>query len=44
MQTDLIGKFATGSIKHQLLVGFDLSRATSYFTGGYAVLPTIDML
>ncbi|MEH2300033.1 MAG: TonB-dependent receptor [Nostoc sp.] len=43
MQTDLIGKFATGSIKHQLLVGFDLSRATSYFTSGSARLPTIDI-
>ncbi|MEH2277250.1 MAG: TonB-dependent siderophore receptor [Nostoc sp.] len=43
MQTDLIGKFATGSIKHQLLVGFDLSRATSYLTAGYAPLPTIDI-
>ncbi|MDM9385277.1 TonB-dependent siderophore receptor [Chlorogloeopsis sp. ULAP01] len=43
MQTDLIGKFATGSIQHQLLIGFDLSRATSYFTFGTAPLPTIDI-
>ncbi|MEH2378047.1 MAG: TonB-dependent siderophore receptor [Nostoc sp.] len=26
MATDIIGKFSTGSIKHQLLFGFDLSR------------------
>ncbi|MEH2015407.1 TonB-dependent siderophore receptor [Nostoc sp.] len=43
MQTDLIGKFATGSIQHQLLVGFDLSRTTDYFTFGNALLPTIDI-
>ncbi|MCW5312702.1 TonB-dependent siderophore receptor [Nostoc sp. KVJ3] len=29
LQTDLIGKFKTGSIAHQLLFGFELNRATS---------------
>ncbi|MEA5505971.1 TonB-dependent receptor [Halotia wernerae UHCC 0503] len=29
LQTDLVGKFATGSINHTLLFGVDLARATS---------------
>ncbi len=29
LQTDIIGKFATGSIQHTLLFGIDLSRQTS---------------
>ncbi|WP_392479007.1 TonB-dependent siderophore receptor [Nostoc sp. C110] len=30
MSTNLIGKFATGSIQHQLLFGFDLNRFDNY--------------
>ncbi|MEH2238950.1 TonB-dependent siderophore receptor [Nostoc sp.] len=33
LQTDLIGKFKTGSIAHQLLFGFELNRATSRNAG-----------
>ncbi|MEH2112687.1 TonB-dependent siderophore receptor [Nostoc sp.] len=43
MQTDLTGKFTTGSIRHQLLIGFELGRSTNYFTSGTASLPTIDI-
>lgn len=32
LQTDVVGKFATGSVQHTLLFGFDLSRQTSDFT------------
>ncbi|QKQ73073.1 TonB-dependent siderophore receptor [Nostoc sp. TCL240-02] len=33
LQTDLIGKFKTGSIAHQLLFGFELNRQTSRNAG-----------
>lgn len=38
MATDIIGKFSTGSIQHQLLFGFDLSRFSyeSFFTANNA--------
>jgi iron complex outermembrane recepter protein len=48
-QTDLIAKFTTGSIKHQALVGVDLSRAVygedyyQNFSADPATLPTIDI-
>ncbi|MBD2036888.1 TonB-dependent siderophore receptor [Leptolyngbya sp. FACHB-321] len=29
LQTDLVSKFNTGSVKHELLAGFELSRSTS---------------
>ncbi|MEH2206147.1 MAG: TonB-dependent siderophore receptor [Nostoc sp.] len=38
MSTNLIGKFATGSIQHQLLFGFDLNRFDNY----YPVTPTFE--
>ena len=46
LQTDLVGKFATGSINHTLLFGIDLARATSGGTqkrlpGG--ITPDIDV-
>jgi iron complex outermembrane receptor protein len=46
LQTDLVGKFATGSINHTLLFGVDLARATSGGTqsrlpGG--LTPSIDV-
>lgn len=46
LQTDLVGKFATGSINHTLLFGVDLARATSGGTqkrlpGG--ITPSIDV-
>lgn len=33
LQTELLGKFATGSVEHQTLVGVDLSRITAAETG-----------
>ncbi|UKO96841.1 TonB-dependent receptor [Nostoc sp. UHCC 0870] len=46
LQTDLVGKFTTGSINHTLLFGVDLARATSGGTqkrlpGG--ITPSIDV-
>ncbi|MBD2342623.1 TonB-dependent siderophore receptor [Anabaena subtropica] len=46
LQTDVVGKFATGSINHTLLFGIDLARATSGGTqkrlpGG--LTPSIDV-
>jgi iron complex outermembrane recepter protein len=46
-QIDLLGKFRTGSISHQILVGFDFN----YFTGSYAgsgnyddtIIPPLDI-
>lgn len=32
LQTDIVGKFATGSVQHTLLFGFDFSRQTSDYT------------
>lgn len=43
LQTDLIGKFNTGSITHQLLFGVDLGRRTSYLNLENAELPPIDI-
>ncbi|MEH2201680.1 MAG: TonB-dependent siderophore receptor [Nostoc sp.] len=41
LATDIIGKFSTGSIQHQLLFGFDLSRFyyESLFAGNRAAAP-----
>jgi iron complex outermembrane recepter protein len=41
LATDIIGKFTTGSIEHQLLFGFELSR---YDTGQRSVLRTAGTL
>jgi iron complex outermembrane recepter protein len=47
LQTDLIGKFNTGSIKHQLLFGLDLSRSVYaddfYSNFSDSNLPPIDL-
>ncbi|MGI2909531.1 TonB-dependent siderophore receptor, partial [Tolypothrix sp. VBCCA 56010] len=43
VQTDLIGKFNTGSIAHQLLLGFDFNRNTSFYEGRSASLPPNDI-
>nr|WP_202895474.1 TonB-dependent siderophore receptor [Iningainema tapete] len=43
LQTDLIGKFNTGSIAHQLLLGFDFNRNTSFYEGRSASLPANDI-
>ncbi|NJM71508.1 MAG: TonB-dependent siderophore receptor [Scytonema sp. RU_4_4] len=44
-QTDLIGKFKTGSIEHQLLLGLELSRNISRNTGfsGADDIPALDI-
>jgi iron complex outermembrane recepter protein len=45
LQTDLIGEFTTGSLNHTLLVGFDLNRGTTFFSGRDAIdsLPPLDI-
>lgn len=43
VQTDLIGKFNTGSIAHQLLLGFDFNRNTFFYQGNAANLPVNDI-
>ncbi|MGG6266574.1 TonB-dependent siderophore receptor [Leptolyngbya sp. AN03gr2] len=45
-QIDLIGKFNTGSISHQLLVGFDYNRFNIPVTGGFGAtnIPPLDIL
>ncbi|WP_335130059.1 TonB-dependent siderophore receptor [Nostoc sp.] len=44
LTTDVIGKFSTGSIRHQLLFGVDLSRTdTIESSGGYGTAPSLDL-
>jgi len=43
LQTDLIGRFTTGSIEHQLLIGIDLNRITDQYEDRFATLPPIDI-
>ncbi|AFZ28907.1 TonB-dependent siderophore receptor [Gloeocapsa sp. PCC 7428] len=43
LQTDLIGRFTTGSIEHQLLIGVDLNRITDHYQTRFATLPPIDI-
>ncbi|MEH2466265.1 TonB-dependent siderophore receptor [Nostoc sp.] len=44
LQTNLIGKFNTGAIAHQLLLGLDWGRNTSNYSNGYNVdFPSIDI-
>ncbi|HEY9778872.1 MAG TPA: TonB-dependent siderophore receptor [Leptolyngbyaceae cyanobacterium] len=43
LQTDLTGKFNTGSIAHQILFGLELDRQTSYYNSQIAELPPIDI-
>jgi iron complex outermembrane receptor protein len=42
-QTELTGQFNTGAIAHQLLLGFELSRKTSFYDRFSADLPPIDI-
>jgi iron complex outermembrane recepter protein len=42
-QIDLLGKFNTGSISHQLLAGFDVNYLESGFQGSYATIPDLDI-
>ncbi|WP_292840630.1 TonB-dependent siderophore receptor [Nostoc sp. NMS8] len=44
LTTDVIGKFSTGSVRHQLLFGVDLSRTdTIESSGKYTTAPSIDL-
>lgn len=43
LQTDLVGKFNTGSINHQLLIGLELSKIRNGYTLRRANFPSIDI-
>lgn len=43
LQTDLIGNFNTGSVKHQVLLGFEFSRLIDQYEAGIAAFPSIDI-
>ena len=44
LTTDVIGKFSTGSVQHQLLFGVDLSRTdTIESSGGYGTAPSLNL-
>jgi len=44
VQTDVVGKFSTGSIKHQLLLGFDYTRNTEDGTfGDFEPYPSLNI-
>ncbi|MEH2249856.1 TonB-dependent siderophore receptor [Nostoc sp.] len=45
LTTDIIGKFSTGSIKHQLLFGVDLSRSDviELSSSAYGTAPSLDL-
>ena len=40
---DLIGKFNTGSISHQLVVGFDIRRSAGYYNIFESTVPNLDV-
>lgn len=42
-QTDLIGKFATGAIKHQLLLGFEYAKTVESPEFGFGDYPSINI-
>ncbi|MGI2902633.1 TonB-dependent siderophore receptor [Tolypothrix sp. VBCCA 56010] len=42
-QIDLLGKFKTGSISHQLLVGFDFSHRNDTYEFARATVPDLDV-
>ncbi|PIG91154.1 TonB-dependent siderophore receptor [Gloeocapsopsis sp. IPPAS B-1203] len=42
-QVDLLGKFDTGTISHQLLLGFDFNRYVNYFRVNSFNLPNLDI-
>ncbi|MEO1350120.1 MAG: TonB-dependent siderophore receptor [Cyanobacteria bacterium J06635_15] len=41
---DLLGEFDTGSISHQLLIGFDVNRAEDSFAFSSGTVPSLDLL
>ncbi|MEA5621853.1 TonB-dependent siderophore receptor [Nostoc sp. UHCC 0251] len=44
VQTDVVGKFLTGSIKHQLVLGFDYTKNTENGTfGDFEAYPSLDI-
>ncbi len=43
-QIDLLGKFKTGSIEHQLLVGFDYENNSQTFESFTSPIPPLDLL
>lgn len=44
VQTDVIGKFSTGSIKHQVVLGFDYTKITENGTfGDFKTYPSINI-
>ena len=43
LSTDVVGKFATGSIQHQLLFGLDLGRVTGEFSGQSREIAPLDL-
>ncbi|MEH2446391.1 MAG: TonB-dependent siderophore receptor [Nostoc sp.] len=42
-QIDLVGKFNTGSIPHQLVLGFDVNRNVTIFNPTYLSVPALDV-
>ncbi|MEH2289002.1 TonB-dependent siderophore receptor [Nostoc sp.] len=42
-QIDLVGKFNTGSIPHQLVFGFDVNRNVTIFNPTYLSVPALDV-
>ncbi len=43
LQTDLIGNFNTGSVKHQVLLGFEFSKLIDQYEAVRAAFPSIDI-
>ena len=43
LQTDLIGNFNTGSVQHQLLLGFELTKLIDEYEGRRVAFPSIDI-
>lgn len=43
LSTNIVGKFATGSIQHQLLFGFDLGRQTADSSGADREIAPLDL-
>jgi iron complex outermembrane receptor protein len=44
LQTDVVGKFNTGSIKHQVVLGFDYTKITEDSTfGGFEAYPSLNI-
>ena len=43
-QIDLLGKFNTGSISHQVLIGFDFNRNVENFESNRSRIPALDVL